>query len=204
MQNNGAWWNWQTRTSELQFWRTHLEQGSDFILLQIRLNSWLLWRRHEETVVPRRSFQRDEIMRWAGVIRPSGERRLFRLTQTRRRKERKERGMSPQWGVLRLSSDGWRQVWSRRLWARLIVDDSARDHPQFVASLTLWRQLPGRNQWRGGSVTELTNLPLTGCQQCGRCHRHSHLSAGLSSSWTRREEDGRAHQLRHSTRTDDD
>ena len=122
--------------------------------------------------------------------------------QEEEKKEKK--GMSPQWGFLRLSSDGWRQVWSRRLWARLIVDDSARDHPQFVASLTLWRQLPGRNQWRGGSVTELTNLPLTGCQQCGRCHRHSHLSAGLSSSWTRREEDGRAHQLRHSTRTDDD
>ena len=119
--------------------------------------------------------------------------------KTRKKKKRKTNVTTV--GVfLRLS---WRQVWSRRLWARLIVDDSARDHPQFVASLTLWRQLPGRNQWRGGSVTELTNLPLTGCQQCGRCHRHSHLSAGLSSTWTRRE-DGRANQLRHSTRTDDD
>lgn len=105
-------------------------------------------------------------------------------THIKQERKKKKKDKCHHSGVfLRLSSDGWRQVWSRRLWARLIVDDSARDHPQFVASLTLWRQLPGRNQWRGGSVTELTNLPLTGCQQCGRCHRHSHLSAGLSSTY---------------------
>lgn len=154
--------------------RTHLKQGSDLVLFQIRLNSGLLWRRHEETVVPRRSFQQqDEIMRWAGVIRPS---RGVSATEMCK--------MPPSGAACgaTVSSDALRQVRSRRLWARLIVEDSARDHPQFVASLTLWRQLPCRNQWHGSSVTELTNLPLTGCQQCEQCHRHSQISAGAQPS----------------------
>lgn len=41
--------------------------------------------------------------------------------------------------------------------------DSARDHPQLVASLTLWQQLPCRSQWHSSSMTDITNLPLTGC-----------------------------------------
>lgn len=43
--------------------RTHLEQGSDFVPFQIRLNPGLLRGRHGETAAARRSSQRDEIMR---------------------------------------------------------------------------------------------------------------------------------------------
>lgn len=77
---------------------------------------------------------------------------------------------------------GFRQVQGRRLSARLIVEDSARDHPQFLASLTLWQPPACRNQWQGSSVTDITNLPLTGCQQCSRCRRHSHVFAVLCTT----------------------
>lgn len=58
VQSGGAL-NKHPSTSELLDWirvSTHLKQGSDFILLQIRLNSWLLRRRHEETNVPRQEL----------------------------------------------------------------------------------------------------------------------------------------------------
>lgn len=54
MHSSGGPLNRLPITSELDAHSyTHLKQGSDFILLQIRLNSWLLKRRHGETVVPR-------------------------------------------------------------------------------------------------------------------------------------------------------
>lgn len=116
------------RTSEFIF-LTHLKQRSNFILFQIRLNSWLLWRRHEETVVPHRSFQQEETMRWAGVIRPS------RLPSAI---EMCKRIISP--SRARVSSDGFSFGLSSAEQASLSpahCGDSARDHPHFVASLTL-------------------------------------------------------------------
>lgn len=140
---------------------THLKKGSDFIPLQIRLNSWLLLRRHGETDW---GASRELLAGWNHGVSRCHSSFSRRLTVRLKRAECHRSGCAVE--SLQVP-DGFKSSAEQAPQSPAHCGGPARDLPQFVASLTV-------------AVARLQE-PMA-LQLCGRDYKSSAhwLPAGLA------------------------